>query len=550
MKQDKRDNPKEQSKNLVARPPIVVVLGHVDHGKTTLLDYIRKNCAKAASQSEPRPVAGRESGGITQHIGAYQVEHPSTDSISSPQASSGQIITFIDTPGHEAFSQMRSRGAKVADIAILVVAAEEGVKPQTEEVISHIKKFEIPVVVAINKIDKSAANPGKVIGELAKQGIVVETQGGKVPSVDISAKTGQGVDELLEMILLVAELEELKAGFDKSASGVVIESYLDSQRGPTATLLVREGILKKGDIVLCGDSYGKVKILENFQGNPIGKASPSTPVVVLGLNQAPTVGEKFSVEKSEGVAREKAQREISTPRRSLEVGIPTSPPEGEDVGKEQKALNIILKTDVKGSLEAIEGTFKNIKQEELNINVLKSEVGDISESDIKLACSTGSTIIGFRVKSSTFIFNLAKRQGVKIKTFEVIYELVEEIKKGLTKLLEPEIVRKELGKLKVIAIFRKEKSRMIVGGKVTSGKVENKALADVFRPASLSRSGPAGGNKEKIAKGRITQLQHNKKDMPEVEKGKEAGISFEGEPVIEEGDVLEVYREERKKREL
>ena len=318
----------------------------------------------------------------------------------------------------------------------------------------------------------------------------------------------------------------------------MIESYLDSQRGPTATLLVREGTLKKSDVVLCGDSYGKVKILENFQGDSIEKASPSTPVVVLGLNQAPTVGEKFSVEKSEEEAREKVQREASMIRRPSEVEAPTTPSKEEDVEKEKKTLNIILKTDVKGSLEAIEGTFKNIKQEELNINILKSEVGDISEADIKLAYSTGSIIIGFRVKSPTFIFNLAKRQGVKIKTFEVIYELVEEIKKGLTKLLEPEIVRKELGKLKVIAIFRKEKSRMIVGGKVTSGKVENKALVDVIR------------DKEKIAKGRITQLQHNKKDMPEVEKGKEAGILFEGEPVIEEGDVLEIYKEEKKAREL
>ncbi len=511
MKKEDKGNPKEQSKNLVVRPPIVVVLGHVDHGKTTLLDFIRKT-----------NVVEKESGGITQHIGAYQIEHQ------------GKAITFIDTPGHEAFSQMRSRGAKVADIAILVVAAEEGVKPQTKEVISHIKEFKIPVVVAINKIDKPAANPGKVIGELAKEGITTESQGGKVPSINISAKTGQGVDELLEMILLVAELEELKVNFDEPASGVVIESYQDSQRGPTATLLVRKGTLKKGDIVLCGDFHGKVKILENFQGDFIGKASPSTPVVVLGLNQAPTIGEKFSIEESEEEARKKIV-EKEKPAQSPK-GIEAGEPESEGFGG--KTLSIILKADVKGSLEAIEGTFENIKKEELNIDILKSEVGDISESDIKLAYSTGSIIIGFRVKSPTFIFNLAKRQGVRIKTFEVIYELVEEIKKGLTKLLEPEIVRKELGKLKVIAIFKKEKSRMIVGGKVTSGKVENKALVDVIR------------NKEKVTKGRITQLQHNKKDMPEVEKGKEAGILFEGEPVIEEGDVLEIYKEEKKAKEL
>ena len=496
---------KKKTKNLEARPPIVVVLGHVDHGKTTLLTAIKDF-----------GVLEKESGGITQHIGAYQIEHQ------------GEKITFIDTPGHEAFSQMRSRGAKVADVAVLVVAAEEGIKPQTKEVISHIKEFKIPVVVAINKVDKPVANPEKVIGELAKEKIIVESQGGKVPSINISAKTGQGIDELLEILLLVAELEELKADSEKSALGVVIESYLDSQRGPTATLLVREGTLKKGDIVVCGDSYGRVRILEDFQGNSIKEALSSAPAVVIGLNQVPTVGERFSVEKSEEAAKKKASSQPTAGQPASQRGEP----------KTEKTLNIILKADVRGSLEAIEGTLRNIEQEEVSINILKSEVGDISESDIKLAYSTNSTIIGFRIKTSVFISNLAKRQKVRIKTLEVIYELVEEVKKSLSKLLEPEIVREELGKLKVIAIFRKEKSRMIIGGKVTSGKVVNKIRVDVIR------------DKKRLASGRITQLQHNKKDVPEVEKGKEAGILFEGEPIIEEGDILEVYREEKKKREL
>jgi len=509
---------KKKTENLKARPPIVVVLGHVDHGKTTLLTAIKDF-----------GILEKESGGITQHIGAYQIEH------------SGEKITFIDTPGHEAFSQMRSRGAKVADVAVLVVAAEEGIKPQTKEVISHIKEFKIPVVVAINKIDKPTANPEKVIGELAKEKIVVESQGGKVPSINISAKTNQGINELLEILLLVAELEELKANPKKPASGVIIESYLDSQRGPTATLLVREGTLKKGDIVVCGDSYGRVRILEDFQGNSIKEALPSAPAVVIGLNQVPTVGERFNIEESEEEARKKAKEYGNKKTKKREDTKDTeerkdaeeSPPKAEI-----KTLNIILKADVKGSLEAIEGTLGNIEQEEVSINILKSEVGDISESDIKLAYSTNSTIIGFRIKTSVFISNLAQRQGVRIKTFEVIYELVEEVKKGLSKLLEPEIVREELGKLKVITIFRKEKSRMIVGGKVTSGKAVNKVRVDIVR------------DKEKIASGRITQLQHNKKDVPEVEKGKEAGILFDGEPIIEEDDILEIYREEKKKREL
>lgn len=496
--------------NLLERPPIVVVLGHVDHGKTLLLDYIRKT-----------NVAEKESGGITQHIGAYQIKHHD------------KLITFIDTPGHEAFSQMRSRGAKVADIAILVVAAEEGVKPQTKEVIAHIKKYKIPVIVAINKTDKPTANPGKVIGELAKEGIVVEAQGGKIPSVNISAKTGQKVDELLEVLLLVAELEELKADFKKPASGVVIESYLDSQRGPTATLLIQDGTLKKGDIILCGDSYGRVRVLEDFQGNSIEEALSSTPAVVLGLNQVPTVGEKFSIEENEESAFAKATADKEA-KKKLSVEVRQQPTEG------VKTLNLILKADVKGSLEAIEGALRNIEseQENIRINILKSEVGDISESDVKLAYSTGSTIIGFRVKLPDFIFELAERQGVRIKTFEIVYELVEEVRRGMVRLLEPEIIRENLGELRVIAIFRKEKSRMIVGGKVISGKVENKALINVIR------------NEEKVGKGRIVQLQCNKRDVPEVEKGKEAGILFEGEPIIEEGDVLEIYKEEKRQREL
>ncbi len=501
---------KAENLNLLERPPIVVVLGHVDHGKTTLLDYIRKT-----------NVAAKESGGITQHIGAYQISHKN------------KVITFIDTPGHEAFCQMRARGAKVADIAILVVAAEEGVKPQTKEVISCIKEFEIPTIVAINKIDKPAANPSKVIGELVREGIIVELQGGKTPSINISAKNGQGIDDLLEMILLIAEMEELKADYKKPTSGVVIESYMDPKRGPMATLLIQDGILKKSDIVSCGNAYGKIKSLEDFQGKNIPEAVPSMPVLVLGLNQAPTVGEKFEVVGSE----ESALAKIAE-NKKVKAGLSVEAPQQRDEGG--KTLNMILKADVKGSLEAIEGVLKNIdtKEENIVINILKSEVGDILESDVKLAYSTDAIIIGFRVKSPNFIFDLAQRQGVRIKTFEIIYELVEEIRKGLSRLLEPEIIREELGKLKVIAIFIKEKSRMIIGCKVLSGKAVNKIAVNIIR------------NEEKIGTGRIVQLQHNKKDVGEVEKGKEAGILFEGEPIVEEGDVLELYREEKRKREL
>lgn len=499
---------KEKKENIRSRPPIVVVLGHVDHGKTTLLDTIRKT-----------NVVEKEAGGITQHIGAYQVKH------------NDKLITFIDTPGHEAFSQMRSRGAKVADIAILVIAVEEGVKPQTKEVISYIKKGKIPVIVALNKTDKPQANPEKVVGELEKEKLVVEERGGKVPAVKISAKESTGIDELLEMILLVAEMEELKADIEKPANGVVVESYLDSKRGATATLLVMEGILKNGQWIACGNTYGKTKILEDFQGKRIEEAKPSFPIIVIGLNDVPIVGERFKVVESEEKAKEEAAKTI------LKI-VPPIPEVSESQSETKKQLNLILKADVQGSLEAIEDNLKKIDLQGIGLNILKTEVSEISESDVKTAYPANALIIGFRVKVPTDILNLAKRSEVKIRNYEVIYELFEGIKKEAAKLLEPEITKEDLGKLKVLAIFRREKSRMIVGGKVIEGKLINKASLDVIR------------NEEKIASGKIIQLQHNKKDVGEVEKGREAGILYEGEPVIEEGDILEVYKKEKKKREL
>jgi len=525
-------NKKLKQANLTVRPPIVVVLGHVDHGKSTILDYIRQT-----------NVAEKESGGITQHIGAYEAEY------------SGKKITFIDTPGHEAFSQMRSRGAKVADIAILVIAAEEGVKPQTKEVISQIKKFKIPTIIALNKIDKPGINLEKIISEIEKEGLTVEDRGGKVPMVKTSAKTGEGIDELLEMILLVADLEELKTDIDKPSSGTVIESYLDSQQGPTATLLVREGVLKKNDVILCNNFYGKVKILRNFHDESIDKAFPSMPVRMVGLNQVPTIGEEFLVVSSEEEAKKRAeeastlsvnlQRSKDLTEKKKKIKEKATKEEKEEGGEEKeekyenkKTLNIILKADVGGSLEAIEGTLKAIKQENINIKILETGVNDITEFDVKLAHSTNSIIIGFRVKASNFIFNLARRHGVKIKIFTVIYELVEGVKENMSKLLSPELVRKDLGKLKVLEIFIKEKSRMIIGGRVVSGKIEDKALIEVFR------------DEEKVSKGKIAQLQQNKKNISEVEKGKEAGILFEGEPVIKEGDILIAFKEEKRAREL
>jgi translation initiation factor IF-2 len=499
-KTDKKQN------NLQPRPPVVVILGHVDHGKTSILDYIRKT-----------KIAEKEAGGITQHIGAYQIEHQ------------GKKITFIDTPGHEAFSAMRSRGAKVADIAVLVVAAEEGVKPQTKEAINHIKKTGIPLIVALNKIDKKEAQPEKVKGELAENGIIVESLGGQVPSVNLSAKTGQGIDELLEIILLVAEMEELKSQPGQPASGVVIESYRDDRRGATATLLVKEGTLRSKDIVGTDSAIGRIKTMEDFQSNPLEKATASTPVIVTGFNQVPQVGEKFSVFNSLEEAQARVNKKAAKRKEEKEVLV---------FEPDKKILNIILKTDVHGSLEAIKESLKSIPREEVMLRILKAEVGEINESDIKLAESAHAKIIGFRVKTSSRVRELAQQRKVKILLFEVIYELIQGIRELLSQLLEPEIIKNVLGQLKVLALFRTEKDRQIIGGKVIKGQIKRGALIDVIR------------ENKKIGQGKIIQLQRNKKDVEEVAKDQECGILFKGTTTIEKGDILEIYEEERKKREI
>ncbi len=500
---------KEQNKNFQTRPPVVVILGHVDHGKTSILDYIRKS-----------KVTEKESGGITQHIGAYQVKHQD------------KLITFIDTPGHEAFSAMRSRGAKVADIAVLVVAAEEGVKPQTKEAIEHIKKTNIPAIVALNKIDKPTAQPEKVKGELTKHEIVVESLNGDIPSVNVSAKSGQGIDELLEMINLVAEMEELKADFNKKpALGAIIESYCDSKRGNTATLLVKQGTLTNQDIVGADSAFGKIKIMEDFQGEPIKQATASTPVIITGFNQVPQVGEKFYVFNNLNEAQARVDRKTIKRQPQDETEVRVFEPD-------KKILNIILKCDVRGCLEAIKESLRSIPSDEVALRILKAEAGEITESDIKLAESAKARIVGFRVKSSSTIQRLAEQRKVKIITFEIIYELIQAVREILSKLLEPEIIKNVLGQLKVLAVFRTEKDRQIIGGKVIDGQVKQGGLIDIIRES------------KKIGRGRIVQLQRDKKETDEVNKGQECGILFKGDPIIEKGDILEIYQEQKKKREI
>jgi len=495
---------KEQSlPNKIERPPVVVVLGHIDHGKSSLLEAIKD-----------LKITEKESGGITQHIGAYQIEHR------------GKSITFIDTPGHEAFSAMRSRGAKVADIAILVVAADEGVKAQTKEALSHIKKTGLPLIVAINKIDKPEADAKKVKRELSQENILVESIGGKVPSVEVSAKTGQGIDDLLELILLVAEMEQLEADRALPGQGVVIEAYLDSQKGPTATLLLNNGILKAGDIIATASSFGKAKNLENFQRTIVKEASSSMPVIVFGFENVPRVGEKFKVFSDIDSAKnylQKAEKEISTVF-SVEPG--------------QRVLNLILKADVLGSLEAIEEILKELPQEKVILRILKSGVGEINESDIKLVKGTKAKVLGFRVKTNPIAQMLAEREKVKIMHFEVIYDLVEEIRKIMGRVIEAKAVRIDLGKIKISEIFRTEKNRQILGGKVIEGEIKKGTLAEIFR------------GEEKTGQGKIINLQRDKKDAQSAKKGEECGLLYEGEIKVEEGDVLLIYTEEKRKEEL
>lgn len=460
-------------------------------------------------------MAEKESGGITQHIGAYQIEEK------------GKKITFLDTPGHEAFSQMRSRGAKVADIAILVIDATKGVQAQTKEVISHIKKAGLPTIVALNKIDISEANSEKARRELAKEDILLEGVGGKVPSVEVSARTGKGIPELLELILLMAEMEEgLKTDIQKSAEGVVVESYSDNLRGPTATLLLTAGILKAGDIIGTPSAWTKIKSLESFQKLPLEKAMPSDPVIVFGFNQVPKVGEEFKVFPDSESAESHLQASEVKPPKVVEIS------EGKQV------LNLILKADVLGSIEAIEGILRNLPQEKVALRILKSEVGDINESDVKLAKGGRALVLGFRVKTDAAAKKISERDRIKIMPFEIIYDLVEGVRKFMEKILAPEETRLNFGKIKVLATFTSEKNRQVVGGRAIEGEIKRGTLIEVFR------------NEEKVGQGKLVNLQRNKKDIELITKGDECGILFEGDAKIETGDILLSYSIERRKGEL
>ncbi len=519
------------------RPPVVVVMGHVDHGKTKLLDAIRKT----------NVVAG-ESGGITQHIGAYQVTvKPKAEPSSRPQGgipppprrsrdddAASRIITFIDTPGHEAFTTMRSRGARVADIAILVIAADDSIQPQTKESIKIIKSAGLSMIVAINKIDKPDANPDKVKQDLAALNLTPEEWGGKTICVPISAKAITGIDDLLEMILLVAETEkeQIMANPDKLAVGTIIESHINRGEGPVATAIIQNGTLTKGDLVKVSDTfYGKIRAMKDFTGQDINQALPSTPVKILGLKAAPSVGDILEVtdstEKQRKINKYKLTKQATDYSRPREV-------KKEDSANGIKSLNLVLKADVLGSLEAIIASLTKIEHPDVSINIIHKGLGNITEADVQRAESSKALVLGFHIKPTQAAEKLAKEKKLEIKLYDIIYKLLDEVRVEFEALITPEVVRTDLGRLKVLAIFHKENNSIVVGGSVTKGRILPQAKVDVMR------------EKRKIASGHITQLQVNKVDVNEAGLGKECGVKYEGKPVVEEGDTLEVYLEEVK----
>jgi len=504
------------------RPPVVVVMGHVDHGKTTLLDKILKT-----------NVAEKEDGGITQNFSAYQVKKR------------GETITFMDTPGHEAFHAMRQRGAYATDLAVIVIAANDGVKPQTIEAINFAQEMEVPILIAINKIDKPEANIEKVKKQLSEIDITPEDWGGKTVCVNISAKTGEGVDELLEMIILTADMEEIKTNPDSLAEAFVLESHLDAQTGTVATVLIQNGTLKKGDYVSVELCCGRVKEISDFMGKKIYKALSSMPVTITGLDEAPKAGSLLFAETSRFVAEDKVRKFLQERRGKNTENKSVDSARIKQLVKshQMKKLNIILKADTKGSLEAIAQILETIKSDEAIAQILKMGVGNITETDIKMANSSRAKIIGFNVGLDISVKKIAQKENVDIKIYKIIYELVNDIKEDLTSILGTEIVRTDLGTLKVIAIFKSGKKSakkvdMIVGAKVESGKIEKASLVEILR------------NGEKVGQGKVKELQYNKKIVEEVKLGNNAGITYEGNIIIEEGDVLNAYKEEERKRKI
>jgi len=508
--QIKRPTPTGDGK-LSPRPPVITIMGHVDHGKTSLLDAIRQS-----------NVIATEAGAITQHIGAYQVEVNS------------RKITFLDTPGHEAFTTMRARGAQATDIAVLVVAADDGVMPQTIEAVDHARAAEVPIVVAINKIDKPDSNPDKVKQQLADLGLVIEEWGGDTVCVPISAKKKKGIDELLENLLLVADILELKAEHDCPAEGIVIEARLDKTRGPLATLLVQKGILKPADTLAIGNTWGRVKAMFNELGKHLKKAEPATPVEVLGLNAVPQAGDSFKVVNNEREARmllekhEDMQQKV--PARAKTLGL--SDISTQISAGQIKELNIILKTDVQGSIEPIRDSLEQMGDEKVKVRVIHSGSGSITESDVLLALASKGIIIGFNSRPEPGAQRLAEAESISIRYYNVIYEVVNDVDKALKGMLEPTYTEVIEGQAEVIAVFDTGKKGKVAGLSVKEGKIRRDALARVIRKG------------ESIHESRVSSLRRFKEDVKEVAAGFECGVKIEGFTEFQVGDIIQSYRQE------
>ena len=504
---------REVSDKAVTRPPVVAVMGHVDHGKTSLLDAIRGSS-----------VVKGEAGGITQHIAAYRIKH------------GDRYITFLDTPGHEAFAALREHGAQLTDVVILVVAADDGVKPQTLEAIRFARKAGVKIVVAVNKVDKPEADPNRIRQQLSENDLLVEEWGGETIAVDVSAKENKGIDKLLDMVLLIADVEELKADTEGPAGGLIIEAHMEHGRGAVAEALVETGILKTGNFIVAGGTYARIRNLESTTGEVIKEAGPSTPVLITGFKGLPEFGDEFITVKNEKAARQKAQETAHSRQSSGGHGDISG---GELIrlinrSKELQELNVIVKADVQGSLTSVIDSLKTLDTEEVAVRVVSSGVGPVNKNDAHLAHTSGAVIYGFNVDIPPDVKRLASRDKIIIRLFKVIYELIDDAKEELTKLLTPEVVEKELGRLQVKGVFKTTKTEIICGGEVTKGKLTIPALAKISRGGEL------------LAEAEVTNLKRGPQDAKEIIEGEMCGMSLKttARVNLEEGDQIDLFTRE------
>jgi translation initiation factor IF-2 len=500
---------------LVTRPPVVTILGHVDHGKTSLLDSIKNS-----------KVADKEVGGITQHIGAYQVE------------SNGNPITFLDTPGHAAFTAIRARGARVTDIAVLVVAADDGIMPQTLEAINHAKAAEVPIIVAINKMDLPGADPEKVKRQLSEQELLVEDWGGDVISVDVSAKTGAGIDNLLENLLLVAEIGELRANPNKSAYGVVIEAKLDRKRGPSTTVLIQDGTLSVGDFIVAGASYGRVKAMFDDLGKPLQAVLPGCPAEVLGFGSVPEAGDQLVVTTNEREGRAKAEESSKSrnPQSGQNRALTLEEVINQTDTDEIKELNLVVKADVQGSVEAVRGALEKLVDEDVKVRILHTGSGAVTESDILLASASEAIVISFSIGSEPSAERLADRMGVEIRHYNIIYQLIDDVEKALHGMLDPVYTEVIVGRAEIREVFEGRRGTQIAGCRVIEGRMIRSGDVRVMRDG------------QNVEDGVVNSLRHFREEVNEMNAGTECGIVIQGFNDFKEGDILEVHRQERGRR--